>query len=58
MVTKYFKHGLLPANLSQSIDEPAALVRVRGGVFKPGDAYGNQVDSYMHRAFVDVIWHF
>ncbi|WP_095144906.1 alginate export family protein [Pseudomonas sp. Irchel s3b6] len=58
VVTKYFKHGLLPANLSQSIDEPAALVRVRGGVFKPGDAYGNQVDSYMHRAFVDVIWHF
>jgi alginate production protein len=44
--------------LSQSIDEPSALVRLRGGVFKPGDAYGKGVDSYMHRAFVDVIWRF
>ncbi|ERO62146.1 alginate regulatory protein AlgE [Pseudomonas piscis] len=58
VVTKYFKQGLLPAALSQSIDEPAALVRFRGGVFKPGDAYGKDVDSYMHRAFIDVIWRF
>ena len=58
VVTKYFKQGLLPAALSQSIDEPSALVRFRGGVFKPGDAYGKGVDSYMHRAFVDVIWRF
>ena len=58
VVTKYFKQGLLPAALSQSIDEPSALVRFRGGVFKPGDAYGKSVDSYMHRAFVDVIWRF
>ena len=58
VVTKYFKQGLLPAALSQSIDEPSALVRFRGGVFKPGDAYGSQVDSYMHRAFIDVIWRF
>ncbi|MFQ6574584.1 alginate export family protein [Pseudomonas sp. UM16] len=58
VVTKYFKQGLLPAALSQSIDEPSALVRFRGGVFKPGDAYGKEADSYMHRAFVDVIWRF
>ena len=58
VVTKYFKQGLLPAALSQSIDEPSALVRFRGGVFKPGDAYGKEVDSYMHRAFIDVIWRF
>jgi alginate production protein len=58
VVTKYFKQGLLPAGLSQSVDEPAALVRLRGGVFKPGDAYGKEVDSYMHRAFVDVVWKF
>lgn len=58
VVTKYFKKGLLPAALSQSIDEPSALVRLRAGVFKPGDAYGSQVDSYMHRAFVDVVWKF
>ncbi|MFJ1336596.1 alginate export family protein [Pseudomonas caricapapayae] len=58
VVTKYFKQGLLPAGLSQSIDEPSALVRLRAGVFKPGDAYGKDTDSYMHRAFVDVVWRF
>jgi len=58
VVTKYFKQGLLPASLSQAIDEPSALVRLRAGVFKPGDAYGSEADSYMHRAFVDVIWRY
>ncbi|GFM74969.1 alginate production protein AlgE [Pseudomonas cichorii] len=58
VVTKYFKQGLLPAAVSQSIDEPSALVRLRAGVFKPGDAYHNGVDEYMHRAIVDVIWRF
>ncbi|WP_122454592.1 alginate export family protein [Pseudomonas viridiflava] len=58
VVTKYFKQGLLPASLSQSFDEPSALVRLRAGVFKPGDAYHNGVDEYMHRAIVDVIWRF
>ncbi len=57
-MTKYFKQGLLPASLSQSFDEPSALVRLRAGVFKPGDAYQSNVDSYMHRAVVDVIWRF
>ncbi|MCY1347036.1 Alginate production protein AlgE [compost metagenome] len=58
VVTRYFKDGLLPASMSQAIDEPSALVRLRGGVFLPGDAYGSQADSKMHRAFVDVIWRF
>jgi hypothetical protein len=58
VVTKYFKQGLLPASMSQAIDEPSALIRFRGGVFKPGDAYGSHVDSTMHHAFVDVIWRF
>ncbi|MCY1394506.1 Alginate production protein AlgE [compost metagenome] len=58
VVTKYFKQGLLPASMSQAIDEPSALVRFRGGLFKPGDAYGSGVDSTMHHAFVDVIWRY
>ncbi|MET1076842.1 MAG: alginate export family protein [Pseudomonas sp.] len=58
VMTKYFKQGLLPAALSQSLDEPSALVRFRGGLFVPGDAYGEDVDSLMHRAFVDVIWRY
>jgi len=58
VVTKYFKQGLLPAAVSQSFDEPSALIRLRAGVFKPGDAYQSGVDNYMHRAIVDVIWRF
>lgn len=58
VVTKYFKTGFLPASISQYSDEPSALVRFRGGVFKAGNAYGKGVDTYMHRAFVDVIWRF
>jgi alginate production protein len=58
VLTKYFKGGLLPTAVSQSMDDASALVRLRAGVFKPGDAYGSEVDSYMHRAIVDVIWRF
>nr|GFD54898.1 hypothetical protein [Tanacetum cinerariifolium] len=32
VVTKYFKQGLLPASVSQSFDEPSALIRLRAGV--------------------------
>lgn len=58
VVTRYFKQGLLPAALAEQVDEGAALVRFRGGVFMPGDAYAKGTDSVMHRAFVDVIWRF
>lgn len=58
VVTKYFKQGLLPASMAENLDERSALVRFRGGVFKPGDAYGSGTDSLMHRAFVDFIWRF
>ena len=58
VLTHYFKQGLLPPGIGQSFDEPSALVRLRAGVFKPGDAYGGDVDPYMHRAIVDMIWRF
>lgn len=58
VLTKYFKGGLLPTAVSQSMDDASALVRLRAGVFKPGDAYYKGVDNYMHRAIVDVIWRF
>ncbi|MBD1550810.1 alginate export family protein [Pseudomonas sp. C2L12B] len=58
VVTKYFKQGLLPAAVAKSLDDPSALIRLRAGVFKPGDAYAGGVDNYMHRAIVDVIWRF
>ncbi|WP_213875215.1 alginate export family protein [Pseudomonas sp. dw_358] len=58
VLTHYFKAGQLPALASDQFDEPSALIRLRAGVFKPGDAYGSGVDNYMHRAIVDVIWRF
>lgn len=58
VVTRYFKQGLLPASMAEHLDERSALVRFRGGVFKPGDAYASGTDSLMHRAFVDFIWRF
>lgn len=58
VLTRYFRQGLLPAALSEELDEGSALLRFRGGLFKPGDAYGSDTDSLMHRAFVDVIWRF
>lgn len=56
VVTRYFRQGLLPASMTEHLDERSALVRLRGGLFKPGDAYGEDTDSLMHRAFVDFIW--
>lgn len=58
VVTRYFRQGLLPAGMAEHLDDASALVRFRGGVFKPGDAYGSGTDSLMHRAFVDFIWRF
>lgn len=56
VMTKYFKQGLLPASMAQWVDEPSALIRLRAGVFFPGDAYASDTDSSMHRAFIDFIW--
>ncbi|MHC8367251.1 alginate export family protein [Pseudomonas sp. ZT5P21] len=56
VMTKYFKQGLLPASMVDWVDEPSALVRLRLGVFFPGDAYANDTDSSMHRAFIDFVW--
>ncbi|WP_238588349.1 alginate export family protein [Pseudomonas fluorescens] len=56
VMTKYFKQGLLPASMVDWVDEPSALIRLRLGVFFPGDAYANDTDSSMHRAFIDFVW--
>nr|WP_269451147.1 alginate export family protein [Pseudomonas resinovorans] len=55
VATYYIKGGLVPPGLDW-VDEPSALVRMRLGLFFPGDAYGDDADSTMHRAFVDFIW--
>ena len=56
VMTKYFKQGLLPASMVDWVDEPSALIRLRLGVFFPGDAYASDTDSSMHRAFIDFVW--
>jgi alginate production protein len=58
VLSRYFKNGLLPTAISQVFDEPSAVVRLRGGVFWPGHAYGHGVDSTMYRTTVDVMWRF
>lgn len=58
VVTKYFKQGVMPTSMTEHLDDRSALVRFRGGVFKPGNAYASGTDSLMHRAFVDFIWRF
>ncbi|NQD94356.1 alginate export family protein, partial [Pseudomonas sp. CrR25] len=58
VLTRYFRQGLLPAAMAEQLDERSALVRLRGGLFKPGDAYGAGTDALMHRAFVDFIWRY
>ena len=58
VLTRYFKQGLLPATVAEQLEDRSALVRLRAGVFLPGDAYGSGTDSVMHRAFVDFIWRF
>lgn len=58
VLSRYFKHGLLPAAISQTFDEPSAVVRLRGGVFWSGDAYGHEADSTMYRALLEVLWRF
>ncbi|GHT85748.1 alginate production protein AlgE [Betaproteobacteria bacterium] len=58
VLSRYFRNGLLPAAISQAFDEPSAVVRLRGGVFWPGHAYGREVDSTMYRTTVDVMWRF
>ncbi|WPP00743.1 alginate export family protein [Pseudomonas sp. HR96] len=59
VLTHYFKEGpLLASSAYPSFDDPSALVRLRAGIFKAGDAYGSGVDTYMHRAIVDLVWRF
>lgn len=57
VLSRYFRTGFLPSSWDWAAD-PAALVRLRTGVFFPGDAYGSDVDSTMHRTFVDVVWRY
>ncbi|WP_437884140.1 alginate export family protein [Pseudomonas sp. LRF_L74] len=58
VVTRYFNQGLVSPGMAEHLDDKSALVRFRGGVFKPGNAYASGTDSLMHRAFVDFIWRF
>lgn len=58
VLTRYFHQGLLPIGRGGELDEQAALVRFRGGLFFAGNAYASKSDSVMHRAFVDFIWRF
>lgn len=57
VVTRYFSDGMLPAGWGEQGEE-SALIRLRGGLFFPGNAYASKGDTTMHRVFVDMVWHF
>lgn len=53
VLTRYFDRSELGA-----VEADSALVRLRGGVFFPGDAFASGTDSSMHRVMLDVIWRY
>ncbi|MWV12668.1 transcriptional regulator [Pseudomonas sp. R-28-1W-6] len=57
VLTRYFNEGQMPAELGW-LGAKSALVRFRGGLFLPGDAFSRDSDSNMHRAVVDVVWRY
>lgn len=57
VLTRYFNKGQMPAQLGW-LGAQSALVRFRGGVFFPGDAFASGSDSSMYRAVVDFVWRY
>lgn len=57
VLTRYFNEGQMPAELGW-LGARSALVRFRGGLFLPGDAFAGDSDSKMHRAVVDLVWRY
>ncbi|RJG09708.1 transcriptional regulator [Pseudomonas cavernicola] len=57
VLTRYFNEGQMPAELGW-LNASSALVRLRGGLFLPGDAFASGTDSHMHRAIIDFVWRY
>jgi alginate production protein len=57
VLTRYFDEGRIPPSLGW-LGAKSALVRFRGGLFFAGDAFADDTDSKMHRAFLDVVWRY
>jgi alginate production protein len=57
VLTRYFNQGQMPPQLGW-LGAKSALVRFRGGVFFPGDAFASNSDSSMYRAVVDFVWRY
>ena len=53
VLTRYFERSELGV-----VEADSALVRLRGGVFFPGDAFGSGTDSRMHRVMLDLVWRY
>jgi alginate production protein len=53
VLTRYFERSELGV-----VEADSALMRLRGGVFFPGDAFPSGTDSSMHRVMLDVIWRY
>lgn len=53
VLTRYFDRNELGWS-----DAESALLRLRSGVFFPGDAFPSGTDSSMHRVFLDLVWRY
>ena len=53
VLTRYFDRAELGV-----VEADSALVRLRGGLFLPGDAFPSGTDSTMHRVMLDLIWRY
>lgn len=53
VLTRYFDRPELGV-----VEADSALVRLRGGLFQPGDAFPSGTDSTMHRVMLDLIWRY
>jgi len=57
VLSRYINEGQMPAELGW-LNASSALVRLRGGVFLPGNAFASGTDSRMHRASIDFVWRY
>ncbi|MDP3845020.1 MAG: alginate export family protein [Pseudomonas sp.] len=57
VLTRYFNQGQLPAQLGW-LNTSSALLRLRAGLFLPGNAFASDTDSRMHRASIDFAWRY
>lgn len=58
VIARYFRQGVIPGAWDSGLEDQSALVRLRSGLFFPGNAYASKTDTTMYRVFLDFVWRF